>query len=114
MADYTGNRNRSFSIEKHSEFWLKDGYIIISASSKDRPLALILFKIHESILSMHSQVFRDMFELADDSENGSSSLSESKQVSPTQEKYDGLPVVEVQDTAEDWVTILQTMYKGFL
>lgn len=45
------------SCEKDSTFFLEDGNIILLAGST-------LFRIHKSVLSMHSQIFRDMFNVA--------------------------------------------------
>ena len=59
-----------------------------------------------------------MFTVSDDSEKQKQSSEDEKksQVSePTiQQIYESVPVVEVQDKAEDWVTILKTMYGSAL
>lgn len=41
----------------HAEPWLDDGNIILQAGTTQ-------FRVHASILSIHSPVFRDMFNLA--------------------------------------------------
>ena len=116
MATYTGSQ--SCTLEKHSTFWFEDGSIIVSAVSNKRPLVTILFKVHKSILPLHSEVFRDMFAVSDDSEKQKQSSEDEKksQVSePTiQQLYEGVPVVEVQDKAEDWDTMFKTMYGSAL
>ena len=116
MTTYTGSQ--SCTLEKHSAFWFEDGSIIVSAVSNKRPLVTILFKVHKSILSLHSNIFRDLFTVSDDSEKQKQSSEDEKksQVSePTiQQLYEGVPVVEVQDKAEDWDTMFKTMYGSAL
>ena len=116
MTTYTGSQ--SCTLEKHSTFWFEDGSIIVSAVSNKRPLVTILFKVHKSILPLHSEVFRDMFAVSDDSEKQKQSSEDEKKsqvLEPTiQQTYEGVPVVEVQDKAEDWVTILNIMYGSTL
>ena len=131
MTTYTGSQ--SCTLEKHSTFWFEDGSIIVSAVSNKRPLVTILFKVHKSILSMHSIVLNDMFTVSDDSEerkqsdedtvfddserqnqSGEDGTKLPVSESTIQQVYEGVPVVEVQDNAEDWVTILKTMYGNAL
>ena len=114
MTTYTGIYYNL--IQEHSTFWLEDGSIIIAANSKEsKPsMTMILFKIHKSILSMHSKTFRDLLStLVDETDKQSTNEADVKiqpQVITTQQVYEGLSVIEVSDVADDWAGILQAMY----
>ncbi|KAG6380347.1 hypothetical protein JVT61DRAFT_8458 [Boletus reticuloceps] len=70
--------------------WLEDGNIIITVQGKH-------FRVHRSVLSFYSEVFRDMFAVShpcDDEE----------------EMMDGCPVVRLQDAVADVEIILKALY----
>ena len=73
------------------QVWFADGNIIVSAGIKE----ILLFKCHQSLLSKHSEVFKDMFTLP-----------------PTaiMETYQGLPKVHLPDPAEDVRALLRMLY----
>lgn len=67
---------------------------------------VVLFRVHKSILSKHSQVFADMFSLPD-----VPSLSESVDENLTaNETYSNVPVVNLSDTAEQVRDVLSILY----
>lgn len=67
---------------------------------------VVLFRVHKSILSKHSQVFADMFSLPD-----VPSLSESGDENLTaNETYSNVPVVYLSDTAEKVRDVLSILY----
>ncbi len=42
--------------ERHDLLWFPDGNVVLATDS-------LLFRVHESFLSLHSSVFKDMFDL---------------------------------------------------
>jgi hypothetical protein len=78
---------------RDEDLYFEDGNIIISASNASGDL--IYFRVHKSILSKQSIVFRDMFSLP--------SVSDV-------ETYDGVPLVHVHDDAKELKQFLQGIY----
>ena len=107
--------NGSF-VEKHPTLWFEDGSIIIAANSKKHTLftVTVLFKVHKSILAKHSQIFCDMFKISDDSENQLASTNKESTTkvpdASIQQMFEGLPVVEVHDAAEEWCDVIRAIY----
>ncbi|KAF8170322.1 hypothetical protein K438DRAFT_1982832 [Mycena galopus ATCC 62051] len=62
-----------------SDVWFKDGSVVLQAAGTQ-------FRVHWSILSLHSSFFRDLEDLPQP---------------PDQPTIDGCPIVELQDTVED-------------
>lgn len=62
-----------------------------------------MFKVHKSYIAQHSSVFADMLVVADPTPNND-----------VQELYEGVPVVEVHDPAEDWTDLLNLLYGKLL
>ena len=73
-------------VEKDPRFWFDDGNVILAAQRT-------AFRVHKSIISQHSVVFRDIF------------------TSPLP-LYDGCPVVRVTDTGFDLRELLRVVYDG--
>ncbi|KAI0316200.1 hypothetical protein OF83DRAFT_1128265, partial [Amylostereum chailletii] len=71
------------------EFWLEDGSIILVC-------ATVGFRVHRSVLAMHSEVFRDMFTVGRKDDQG--------------EMFDGCLVLRLQDAAEDIKYLLRALY----
>ncbi len=69
--------------QPHDVLWLHDGNVVLATDS-------LLFKVHKTVLSLQSSVFRDMFELPTvvgtrtDADGGAGMMPE---------LYEGLPVV---------------------
>ncbi|VDC06643.1 unnamed protein product [Peniophora sp. CBMAI 1063] len=81
--------------------WMTDGTIVLRAVSKtDEQVTYTLWKVHKSVLSYHCAFFRDLF-----GGPGDSTLLDN-----TSEQYDGVPVMDVQDVAEDMAQFLKAMY----
>jgi hypothetical protein len=76
------------NLDKSSDFWIDDGNVILQTSTKE-------YRVHRGILSMHSSVFRDMFNIPQPTEPLSS---------------EGVPVVGITDSAEDWDLLLPIIY----
>ena len=72
-------------------FWLEDGNIILSVQSK-------LFKIHKSILSLHSPFFKEMWDLPQ------------PESAP---QMDGVPILEMNGVeSENWKDFLELLHRG--
>lgn len=82
----------------HDKLYFPDGDIILSAISVAESLSKtsVLLRVHKFILSHHSAVFKDMF-----------SLSEVPEIN---KMYDGVPVVDMTDSAEDLVGLVTALY----
>lgn len=95
--------------QRHSSLYLADGNICLSAASSrfiapvdgaaepTQPAGL-LFRVHRSVLALHSPVFRDMFGIPD--------------MSGANETYDGISLVQMPDSAEDLEGPLKAFYHG--
>lgn len=76
-------------LRKSACFWLDDGNIILRTSKTQ-------FRVHKSVLKMHSTVFEDMFSVPQPVDQ------------PT---FDGCPfVVLTDDDDKDWELLLATLY----
>lgn len=86
----------------HNFLWFPDGNVILATDS-------YLFKVHKSLLSLHSSVFKDMFELP----NVDGVVSDKLNITGTAlELYEDLPLVLlVGDKGEDVVHLLRTIYE---
>lgn len=71
--------------------WLEDGNIVIAAGANPT----MLFKCHRSVLCKHSDVFDGMFALP---------------ISDAVERYDGVPLVQLPDPADDVCALLSMLY----
>ncbi|CAL1709461.1 unnamed protein product [Somion occarium] len=80
---------------RHQEFYFHDGNVVIMAEK-------IAFRIHQGVLSRHSTIFQDMFSLPQPSTH-----DEGYQI-------DGLPVVHVSDTADEFAHVVAALYDGGL
>ncbi|KAL4244066.1 hypothetical protein ABKN59_010958 [Abortiporus biennis] len=80
------------SITRSERIWMDDGNIVIIAEKT-------AFRVHKSILSLHSEVFKDIFEL----EHPSDSLEET---------FEGCPTLHISDAASDFTLILEILYIG--
>lgn len=98
------------SFQHHQRLYLADGNVCLSALWTSQPslenqtaiqepsVIGTIFRVHQSILSIHSDIFRDMFSLP--STQG------------TNETYDGVPLVQMPDSAEDLEALLAALYYG--
>lgn len=85
--------------ERHSSLWYEDGNVVLSTNS-------YLYRVHKSILSRHSPVFRDMFQVSDDAEEDTKDT-----IKPSSEQYEGVPLITMGgDSDADVCTLLSTLY----
>lgn len=80
------------NLKPDEEVWLNDGNVVIGAETT-------AFRVHRSVLSLHSDVLRDMFTLPPPTDDG-------------QEMMEGYPVVRVSDMAADMRHMLKALYGG--
>ena len=73
-----------------SSYWFADGNVVLKAENS-------LFRVHQSILSRHSQIFKDTFAMP-------------QVPSQEDEHIEGCPVVPLADTAEDVGNIISLLY----
>ena len=71
-----------------SDIWFDDGNLVLQAENTQ-------FKVHKSILAIHSHVFTDMFALPQPEDSATA---------------DGCHVVQVPDRATDWQSLLSLLY----
>jgi hypothetical protein len=77
--------------------WFQDGNIILQTTSPSED-EIHLFRCHKSVLSKHSVVFAEMFEL------------ESYVCVRRTEEYDGVPVISIPDASADVSALLDMLY----
>lgn len=75
---------------RRGEIWLDDGSVVLVAEG-------VAFRVHQSILSRNSEVFRDMFTVPQPSDV---------------ELSDGCPVVQLSDSERDLAYILKVLFDG--
>ena len=81
--------------KRHGTLCFADGTVVICSGGAGA--ARMLFRVHYSVLSLHSTVFRDMFSLPP--------------VEGVNETYDGVPLVKTTDSAEGWEDLLGILYQ---
>ena len=86
----SSTKEESNSIQLHPEMSFEDGSIAIIAGNT-------AFKVHRSVLSRKSALFKDLLSLPQPE---------------TEEKFEGLPVVRLLDPPEDITTLLDAIYNG--
>ena len=93
----------------HSSLWFVDGSVILQAEQT-------LFRVHMSQLSRHSVFFRDLFSLPQPPhialELDTSPQNGLHFPASNQRYMDGCPLLEVQDSAEDFTHLLTALYDG--
>ncbi|KLO08402.1 hypothetical protein SCHPADRAFT_931821 [Schizopora paradoxa] len=91
---------------KHDHLWLSDGNVVLETDS-------LLFKVHKSILSMQSTVFKAMFELSDrDDDDDDDTKSDDDEMKGGSARYEGLPLVRLDgDRGSDVVHLLCAAYE---
>ena len=73
-----------------SKIWFDDGSVVIQAE-------LTQFRVHRSMLSRHSSVFRDMFSVPQPPGDQESAV-------------EGCSIVHLSDSPQDWENLLTLMY----
>jgi len=78
---------------KRSTFWFDDGNVILQAENTQ-------FRVHRSLMSLHSNVFKDMFSMPQPTDT------------MTMRSVDGCPVITLFDKASDLEYILSIFYEN--
>ena len=81
--------NGEFVTTTRSDLWLPDGNVIVQAEGTQ-------YKVHRSILAIHSSVFDDMFSIPQPSGGP---------------LVEGCPIVHLSDTAGDITIMLDAIYR---
>lgn len=79
--------------ENHQSLYLTDGNVILTASSATRPNSFTVFRVHQSLLSRHSSILKEM--LAD---------------TDAREEHDGVPCIHMSDSEEELECLLKYIY----
>ncbi|KAI0318887.1 hypothetical protein OF83DRAFT_1170710 [Amylostereum chailletii] len=82
---------------RYTSLWFADGNVVLLCSAAQGDMDETAFRIHRSILSHHSKVFKDMFSVGEGANEDSDMM-------------DGCPVVRVQDKADDMANLLRRLY----
>jgi hypothetical protein len=85
-----------------TSFWFDDGNIILAAVDGATHLRH-LFRVHKSVLSLHSSVFRTALD--------STNLVEAELAVSAEMQYDGLPVLKIYDDPHDVNILLESLYQ---
>jgi len=78
----------STEIARHPEFYFSDGSVVLIVERT-------AFRVHQSVLARHSEVFSGMW-----------GMPQPKQA----DLYDGCPCVELPDSVNDFVDVLRVIY----
>ncbi|THH16552.1 hypothetical protein EW146_g4098 [Bondarzewia mesenterica] len=92
-SDNSGNVEKK--VIKSDSLWLNEGNIVIRTTSAD---AYTLYKVHKSILSLHSPVFRGLFDSPQDALHSAS------------EHFEGIPIMDLPDAPDDVDGFLKALY----
>jgi len=87
-------RNSNEDQRTRSKYWFEDGNVVLQAENT-------LFRVHQSILSRHSEIFKDTFAMPQDP-------------SQENENVDNCPVIPLADSAEDLGNIISLLYDNNL
>jgi len=88
-GDMDGSNATPLPAISRSSLWLDDGSVVIQAE-------LTQFRVHRTMLSRHSQVFRDMFSVP--------------QPVVSEDNIEGCPLVHLPDSAQDVTHLLSALY----
>ncbi|TDL18485.1 hypothetical protein BD410DRAFT_793190 [Rickenella mellea] len=78
---------------QHPNLWFDDGSVVLSSEQT-------LFRVHRSVLSFNSTIFRDMFSLPPGEDAGED----------PEDTWEGLPLVKMHDDDEDIANFLTALY----
>lgn len=83
----------SMTFARPLDLWFDDGSVVLQVESTQ-------FRVHRSVLSSQSVIFRDMFSVPQPSVSGAT----------VEGMIEGCPVVCLQDKSQDWTYVLQMIY----
>jgi hypothetical protein len=79
------------AIARHEDFWFTDGSVVLLVENT-------AFRIHQSILSRHSDVFADMFTVP-------------QPMHDETDQMDGCPIVYLADSLSDFIDVMKALYE---
>ena len=79
------------------DLWFDDGNIIIRTFLSDKK-AYIAWKVHKSILALHSIIFHDLFD------------GPQAAFDVASDRYDGVPVMDLPDSPSEMNNFLKALY----
>ncbi|KAF9527287.1 hypothetical protein CPB83DRAFT_793363 [Crepidotus variabilis] len=88
--DETQTINDVKAVRRSITFWFSDGSVVLQGEDTQ-------FRVHKSMLALHSVVFRDTFQVS--------------QPASGEESVEGCPVVHLTETAEDVEYMLSALYE---
>ncbi|KAF8121087.1 hypothetical protein EV363DRAFT_1366836 [Boletus edulis] len=88
------------ALVKHESLYFMDGNVVLLVPRPDN--ARVLFRVHKSVLSRHSPIFSDMFDVC----NPPPTTSESE----ADDFYDGAPLIHLSDNADHLGSVLDILY----
>ncbi|KLO06116.1 hypothetical protein SCHPADRAFT_1002517 [Schizopora paradoxa] len=104
MQDERGSKRRredQDEPQRHDILWFPDGNVVLATDK-------YLFKVYKGLLSMHSSVFKGMFELP----NVGGAIGGQNTGGVVQEEYEGVPLITlVGDKGEDVAHLLRALYE---
>jgi len=92
MADGPPPKRSRPDETRDEDLYFEDGSIVLSA--KDTDGDLVYFRVHKSVLTKQSVIFKDMFVPSP----------------PEMEMYDDIPLVHLHDASKELKQFLQAMY----
>jgi len=106
--DEEGTARINSPSERHNVLWFPDGNVVLATDS-------LLFRVHKSFLSLHSSIFKDMFDLphvsAGDSGGSDGVRNMRNATAMARDEYEGLPLVSlVGDKGEEVAHLLRAVY----
>lgn len=100
MAEPDSKTKAELPLFRHNVFYWPDGNIVLVARN-------VIFRLLKSQLASISTVFGDMFNLSMEQ----LSVSDPDPSSP-QEKYDGVPMIKLDDDPDDLAMLFTLIWKG--
>lgn len=91
LAEPCAKRRKRDEIQQHDLLWFEDGNVILI--TEDR----VGFKVHKSVLSLHSDLFKDLFKLPQPAES---------------DRVDDCSVVHLQDASSGMAPFLSLFYNN--
>ncbi|KZV72433.1 hypothetical protein PENSPDRAFT_683666 [Peniophora sp. CONT] len=95
LEDPDGLQPNSAGFTESPHIWFKDGTVVLICS--DHPELIMGFRVNESILSLNSTIFKDMFAMKQPVDSG--------------DTFEGCPIVHLQDDPFAMNNVLRMLYE---
>jgi hypothetical protein len=87
-SESQSNHPATITATRSSEFWFHDGSIVLQVQAT-------LFRVHQSFLATHSEIFSDLFTVPQPD---------------LPEAIYGCPIVRLSDSSDDFIHFLRALY----